>query len=248
MKLHIKEFAKLTNVSVRTLHYYDEIGLLKPSFVDEQNGYRCYDEKALERMQQILFYRELDFSLKSISEILSSPNYDKHQALVKQKALLELKRQRLDRLIDAIDDSMKGVNTMDTKVFDNTEYENAREKYMQEARERWGDTQAYREYLDKTKDMSDEKMQDAAVQLDMIFAEFAECMKSGIDFFDCKAQQIAEKLQRHITENYYDCTAEILRGLGQMYVGDERFKNNIDKHGKGTAEYAAKAIEHYCEK
>ena len=248
MKLHIKEFAKLTNVSVRTLHYYDEIGLLKPSFVDEQNGYRCYDEKALERMQQILFYRELDFSLKSISEILSSPNYDKHQALSKQKALLELKRQRLDRLIDAIDDSMKGVNTMDTKVFDNTEYENARDKYMQEAKERWGDTKAYREYLDKTKDMSDEKIQDAAVQLDMIFAEFFGCMKSGIDFFDCKAQQIAEKLQRHISKNYYNCTKEILRGLAQMYVGDERFRNNIDKHGKGTAEYAAKAIEYYCEK
>lgn len=248
MKLHIKEFAKLTNVSVRTLHYYDEIGLLKPSFVDEQNGYRCYDEMALERMQQILFYRELDFSLKSISEILSSPNYDKYQALVRQKELLKLKRQRLDRLIKAIDDSMKGVNTMNTKVFDNTEYENARDEYMQEAKERWGDTKAYQEYLDKTKGMPDKKMQDAAVQLDMIFAEFAECMKSGIDFSDCKAQQIAEKLQRHISENYYDCTAEILQGLGDMYVGDECFKSNIDKHGKGTAEYSSKAIKYYCGK
>lgn len=248
MNLHIKEFAKLTNVSVRTLHYYDEIGLLKPSFVDEQNGYRCYDEKALERMQQILFYRELDFSLKSISEILSSPNYDKYQALVRQKELLILKRQRLDRLIDAIDDSMKGVNTMDMKAFDNTEYENARDEYMQEARERWGDTKAYREYLDKTKDFSVEKMNNAEAQLDMIFAEFAECMTGGSEFSDCKAQRIAEKLQMHITENYYKCTTDILSGLAWMYVDDERFKNNIDRHGKGTAEYASKAIEYYCSK
>ena len=84
MKMHIREFAKLTGVSVRTLHYYDEIGLLNPSFVDEQNGYRSYDERSLERMQEILFYRELDFSLKSIAEILSSPNYNKRKALIEQ--------------------------------------------------------------------------------------------------------------------------------------------------------------------
>lgn len=248
MNLHIKEFAKLTNVSVRTLHYYDKIGLLKPSFVDEQNGYRCYDEKALERMQQILFYRELDFSLKSISEILSSPNYDKHQALVRQKELLILKRQRLDRLINAIDDSMKGVNTMDTKVFDNTEYEKARDVYIQEARKRWGDTKEYQEYLDKTKDFSVERMNNAEAQLDMIFAEFAECMTGESEFSDRKAQRIVEKLQMHISENYYKCTKEILSGLARMYVDDERFKNNIDRHGKGTAEYASKAIEYYCSK
>ncbi|MGN0623779.1 MAG: MerR family transcriptional regulator [Oscillospiraceae bacterium] len=248
MNMHIKEFAELTNVSVRTLHYYDEIGLLKPSFVDEQNGYRCYDEKALERMQQILFYRELDFSLKSISEILSSPNYDKHLALVRQKELLILKRRRLDRLISAIDDSMKGDNTMDTKVFDNTEYENARNEYEQEAKARWGDTKAYREYLDKAKNTSAEKMSDAEAQLEEIFAEFARCMQSNTDFTDSKAQQLAEKLQRHITDNFYNCTKEILSGLAQMYVGDDRFRSNIDRHGKGTAEYASKSIEHYCSK
>ena len=81
MKLQIKEFAVLTGVSVRTLHYYDEIGLLKPNFVDDQNGYRFYDETSLERMQEILFYRELDFSLKSIGEILASPNYESKKRL-----------------------------------------------------------------------------------------------------------------------------------------------------------------------
>lgn len=92
MKLHIREFAKLTGVSVRTLHFYDEIGLLKPSSVDEQNGYRFYDEDSLTRMQEVLFYRELDFPLKEIRMILSSPDYDKQNALKKQKHLLTLKK------------------------------------------------------------------------------------------------------------------------------------------------------------
>ena len=95
MKLQIKEFAELTGVSVRTLHYYDEIGLLKPSYVDEQNGYRFYDENSLERMQEILFYRELDFPLKSIAEILASPNYDKQKVLAEQKRLLTLKKEQI---------------------------------------------------------------------------------------------------------------------------------------------------------
>ncbi len=101
MKMQIKEFAKLTGVSVRTLHYYDEIGLLKPALVDAQNGYRFYDENSLLRMQEILFYRELDFPLKSILEILSSPDYNKQKALAKQRKLLELKKERLERIIDA---------------------------------------------------------------------------------------------------------------------------------------------------
>ena len=101
MKLQIKEFAELTGVSVRTLHYYDEIGLLKPSYVDEQNGYRFYDENPLERMQEILFYRELDFSLKSIVEILASPNYNKQKALAEQKRLLTLKKDRLEEAKDS---------------------------------------------------------------------------------------------------------------------------------------------------
>ncbi|MGN0610848.1 MAG: MerR family transcriptional regulator, partial [Ruminiclostridium sp.] len=108
MKLYIREFAKLTGVSVRTLHYYDEIGLLKPSFVDEQNGYRYYDENTLCRMQEILFYRELQFSLKEIRMILSSPDYDKQNTLKEQKHLLTLKKERLERLISALDGAMKG--------------------------------------------------------------------------------------------------------------------------------------------
>ena len=107
MKMQIKEFAEVSGVSVRTLHYYDEIDLLKPAFVDEWTGYRYYDENSLLRMQEILFYRELDFSLKSISEILSSPDYDKKKAISEQKNLLILKKERLERLISAIEKAEK---------------------------------------------------------------------------------------------------------------------------------------------
>ena len=120
--MQIKDFAEFTGVSVRTLHYYDEIGLLRPAFVDRATGYRFYDENSLLRMQEILFYRELDFSLKSIGEILSSPHYDKNKALNEQKQLLILKKERLERLISAIDCAVKGENVM--KAFDNSEFEN----------------------------------------------------------------------------------------------------------------------------
>ena len=112
MNMQIKEFAAYTGVSVRTLHYYDEIGLLKPAFVDRITGYRYYDNTSLLRMQEILFYRELDFSLKRIGEILSSPHYDKTAALQEQKQLLILKKERLERLISAIDGASRGENVM----------------------------------------------------------------------------------------------------------------------------------------
>ena len=240
--MQVKEFARLTGVSVRTLHYYDEIGLLRPAVVDRYTGYRCYDQKDLLRMQEILFYRELDFSLKSIGEILSSPQYDKQKALVDQKRLLSLKKQRLERLIDAVDRAAKGENVM--KAFDNSQLE----QYKAEAKEKWGSTKAYREYEEKTQGHSAEKMQNMADGLSAVFAEFAACRAAGHSADSGEAQALAQRLQQYITENCYTCTKEILAGLGQMYVMDERFAANIDSHGKGTADFASRAIAHYCSK
>ena len=241
MKLQIKEFAELTGVSVRTLHYYDEIGLLKPCFVDEQNGYRFYDEGSIERMQEILFYRELDFSLKSIGEILALPSYDKQKALVKQKRLLMLKKNRLERLIETLEQAEKGEITM--SIFDNSEYEIARQQYEIEAKQRWGATSAYKESKVKTAGYSKDKWNDILGGMNCIFAEFAECKRCGEYAGSNTAQQLVKKLQDYITANFYHCTNEILAGLGQMYVCDERFKSNIDSHGEGTAEFATEAIK-----
>ena len=238
--MQIKEFAEITGVSVRTLHYYDEIGLLVPAHVDRFTGYRYYDKNSLLRMQEILFYRELDFSLKSIGEILSSPNYDKNKALNEQKHLLILKKERLEKLISAIDGAVKGENVM--TVFDNSEFE----KYKAEAKEKWGTTSAYKEYTEKTKDHSDQRWNNLAEGMDCIMAEFAVCMRNGETPDSAGAQKLVKTLQNYITENCYLCTNEILAGLGQMYVADERFRNNIDKHADGTAEFICKATEIYC--
>ena len=232
MKMQIKEFAELTGVSVRTLHYYDEIGLLKPSEVDAQTGYRFYDENSFERMQEILFYRELDFSLKTIAEILSSPDYDKHQALSCQRKLLLAKKERLEQLIMAIDSVEKGEGFMKTK----NEYEVLKSQYAEEAKQRWGNTAAYKEFEQRHTDHSQ-----AVALLDAVFEEFAELNRASEP-----AKITVEKLQQCITDNFYTCTDDILKGLGQMYVTDDRFRKNIDRHGEGTAEFVSACIKSYC--
>jgi len=242
MKMQIREFAEFTGVSVRTLHYYDEIGLLTPAFVDRSSGYRFYDENSLLRMQEILFYRELDFSLKSIGEMLSSPNYDKSKALEAQKHLLTLKKERLERLISAIDGAVKGENVM--AAFDNGEFE----KYKAEAKEKWGETSAYKEHAEKTKEYSRQKWNDLTEGMDQIMGAFALCKQSGDTPDSAKVQNLVKSLQNHITQHYYHCTDEILAGLGQMYVADQRFRNNIDKHGDGTAAFICEAIKIFCRK
>ena len=120
--------------------------------------------------------------------------------------------------------------------------------YETEARSRWGNTDAYREHEQKTKNYTKEKWAEANDGMMAIFAKFAACKQSGVDAASNEAQALVAKLQTHITENYYTCTDEILAGLGKMYVADERFKKNIDKYGEGTAEFAADAIEVYCRK
>ena len=119
--------------------------------------------------------------------------------------------------------------------------------YKIESRSRWGNTDAYREHEQKTKNYTKEKWAEANEGLMAIFAEFAACKQSGVDASSNEAQALVAKLQAHITENYYICTDEILAGLGQMYVADERFKKNIDKYGEGTAEFAAEGIRIYVE-
>ena len=193
-------------------------------------------------MQEILFYRELDFSLKRIEEILLSPNYDKSKALNEQKQFLTLKKERLERLISAIDGAVKGENVM--TAFDNSEFET----YKAEAREKWGKTDAYKEHAERTKNYSKQKWNDLAEGMDHIMAEFALCMRKDESPDSTEAQNLVKMLQNHITKNYYLCTNEILAGLGQMYVADERFRNNIDKNADGTATFICEAIKVYCRK
>lgn len=228
----VKEISRLTGVSVRTLHYYDERDLLKPTKVTEA-GYRLYDDTALERLHSILLFRELQFPLKEIKAILDSPNFDIKTALNEQIELLELQKKRLDKIISSAREILnKGVNTMSFSSFDKTELE----QYAAEAKRKWGHTDAYKEYEQNHSDSADKTN-----EFMQIFTEIGKIKHLSPDCDE--VQMLIKKLQNFITDNYYTCTNEILKDLGEMYVSDERFKNNIDKAGgAGTAEFTAKAI------
>lgn len=237
----VKEVSKLTRVSVRTLHYYDEIGLLTPA-VTTDAGYRLYDDTSLARLQQILLFRELEFSLKDIKEMIDSPGFDREKALSEQITLLTLKKEHFENLISyAQQIKSKGDYNMDFKVFDTGEIEN----YKAEAKRRWGDTEAYREYEKKSADYSEEKQQTLARDMMSIFKEFGQ--KAEKHPADPTVQKLAKKLQEFISANYYTCTKEIFSGLGQMYAAGGEMTENIDAAGgKGTAEFVAKVIAEYC--
>ncbi|WP_294404065.1 MerR family transcriptional regulator [uncultured Clostridium sp.] len=243
MKLSISETARLCGVSVRTLHYYDEIGLLKPDEISE-SGYRYYGRKSLEILQQILFYKELQFPLKEISKIMNHPHYDRKQALIRQKELLILKEKRIKSLIKLVDESLKGEVNMSFKEFGVNEIENAKKKYAEEAEKLYGNTEEYKESIKKEQSYSKEDKERINVESALIMKEFSLCRE--LDPGDEKVQKLVRKWQNHITKYYYKCSKEILQGLGQMYVNDERFKKNIDKNGEGTAALMAAAIEIYC--
>ncbi|MEA4932747.1 MAG: MerR family transcriptional regulator [Lawsonibacter sp.] len=243
--MKINEVAKLSGVTVRTLHYYDEIGLLKPSEITEA-GYRLYDSTALETLQQILFFRELDFSLNDIKEIMRNPNYDKANALTKHRELLLQKRNRIDDLIVLVDNTLKGEYDMSFKQFDMTEFEATKKKYAAEVKERWGSTAAYNESEKKTSSYDDNQWKVLSGEGEAILQEFGE--NRNIQPERKEAQALVKKWQDYITANFYNCTKEILSCLGLMYIGDERFTQNIDQNGTGTAAFMAAAIEIYCRK
>ena len=241
--MKINEVAKLTGVTVRTLHYYDEIGLLKPSQITDV-GYRLYDETALETLQQILFFRELDFPLSDIKKIMANPHYNNAEALTKHKELLLQKR--LNDLIGLVDKTLKGESDMSFKQFDMTEIEANKKKYAAEVKERWGETAAYAESEEKTSKYDEAQWKLLSSEGETILSEFGKNRKLDPD--SEVAQALVKRWQDYITSNFYHCTKEILHCLGLMYVGDECFTKNIDENGEGTAAFMAAAIEIYCKK
>lgn len=237
----VNEVSKLTGVSVRTLQYYDAIGLLKPSGYTE-SGYRLYDDMALERLQQILLFKELEFPLKEIKGIIDAPDFDRNKALQQQIELLTMKKEHLENLIDfARGLKLLGVRKVDFKAFDTKKID----EYAKRAKEQWGKTPEYKEYEKKTQNMSSEEELAMVDEFMQIFAEFGKMM--SLEPSDEKVQEQVKKLQEYITEHFYTCTKEILNGLGKMYSAGGEFTENIDKAGgRGTAEFTDKAIEAYC--
>ena len=237
----VHEVSKLAGVSIRTLQYYDKIGLLRPTGHTDA-GYRLYDDADLERLQHILLFRELEFPLKDIGKILSSPGFDRKKALEQQIELLRLKRDHLERLIEFAQGIKKsGGKTMDFTAFDKSKLD----AYAKEAKAKWGDTAEYKEFEEKSKNRSDKENKLFVEQFMLLFKEAGEIKDK--DPGSPEAQDLVKRIQEYITKNMYTCTKEILSGLGKMYSAGGEFTENIDAAGgEGTGAFVDKAIQIYC--
>ena len=239
----VNEVSKLTGVSIRTLQYYDKIGLLKPAEYTE-SGYRLYDDAALERLQQILLFRELEFPLKDIKDIVTRSDFDKRKALDQQIGLLELRKEHIENLIIMCHDLKKrGVRHLDFTAFDS----NKLDEYAKRAKEEWGTTPEYKEFVKKSKGRTKQDEEGIMADFMKIFEEFG-AMKEKDPASD-KVQEQVKKLQGFITNHFYKCSDEVLSGLGKMYAAGGEFTENIDKMGgDGTAEFTYQAIKNFCKK
>lgn len=233
--MKVKEVSQLTGISVRTLHYYDDIGLLTPDHTTEA-GYRLYSDENLATLQQILFFRELDFPLKKIKELLTSPTFDRQKAFELQRKMLITKRKQLDRMIQTIDKSIrngKGELVM-TKEEKFEGFDFSKNPYEQEARERWGD---------KAVDEANKKGPELREKMNEIYIKLA-----GLRHLPPESPQAQAGIEQWFTYlnkiGTYSLAA--FASLGQMYVDDERFRKNIDQFGEGLAEFMRDAMEMYA--
>ena len=237
----VHEVSRIAGVSIRTLQYYDQIGLLHPTEYTDA-GYRLYDDADLERLQHILLFRELEFPLKDIKVIINSPDFDRGKALEQQIDLLRLKKEHIENLINfALGIKMLGVKHMDFKAFDRSKLD----EYAREAKELYGNTPEYKEMEEKQKNRTEKDEKILADRFMLLFKEAGDIKDS--DPASVEAQNLVKRIQDYITENLYTCTNKILRGLGKMYSGGGEFTKNIDSYGgEGTADFVADAIEIYC--
>ncbi|MCA0972530.1 MerR family transcriptional regulator [Halobacillus litoralis] len=248
----VKELADLTGVSVRTLHHYDHIGLLSPEEISA-NGYRHYSDEQVSRLQQILFFKEMDFSLSEIKRILDDPGFDQEHALRQHKKLLMEKKKRIERMVLSVDrtlDSLQGGEQMTNeerfKPFDREEINKHQQQYEKEVKQRWGNSEAYKESKAKTSQYTDQDWQKIQNESNEIDRQLVKRMDQ--DPGDAEVQEWIAKKQQHITDYFYTCSDEMFRGLGDMYVNDPRFTKNLDKWKTGYAAFLQKAIRIYCSK
>ncbi len=249
-KYSVKELADLANISVRSLHYYDQVGILKPQ-VNPKNKYRSYGDEDLERLQQILFLKELDFKIAEIKSILDSKEFDRLGALKGQKELVKKKIQRQERIIETIEKTIKdiegGASMKKEDLFKGLDYEeiNAhKEKYKKEVEEKY-DPKLVEESNRRTSKYSKEEWTRIQKESSDIFNELASLMDRDVS--DKRVHELIASYHKHIDKYFYPCSLELYRGLGQMYVGDERFTDFYDKIKEGLALFIRDAINYYVD-
>ncbi len=240
----VGEVARIANISIRTLHHYDELGLLRPSGRSEA-GYRLYASADLERLQQVLFYKELGFGLDEIRELMAAAADDRGAVLRGQRDELAARALRLEAMLALIDKtlaSLEGRTQMSDEElfevfgdFDPSEYED-------EARERWGGTAAYRESARRTKGYTKDDWERFKREGDAVVEELATLMDEGVAADDARAMDAAERHRLQIDRWFYPCPHEMHVELGRMYVADPRFAATYDKVRPGMAQYLCDAI------
>ncbi len=246
MTYTVKQLASIAGVSPRTLHYYDEIGLLAPTALGA-NGYRHYEEAALLRLQQILFYKELGLELKEIGKIVNRPDFDVMAALHAHKTALHREADRLQTLIRTVDKTilhLKGEHTMNDKDLFEGWSEEKQEEYLEEARQRW-DPRLVDQSERRWKSFSQEKKDAIRAEGGQIMLALSESMEKDPSSPEAQAQ--IDAYFKYVNKYFYDLTLEILRGLGEMWVADPRFKATYENIRPGLAEFARQAVAHYCD-
>ena len=242
--LSIKQLSNLAGVSVRTLHYYDQIGLLPPQR-NRANNYRFYTRESLLRLQQILFYRELDFSLEEITNILNRPGFDLIAALEAHHKALQAKAARLDTLLETVENTIRNIKGQ--KKMTQTQYfkgfsEEQQAEYEKEAAERW-DPDTVHESNRKWKALSQQEKDDLMANGERVILAIRDAMPKGPA--SPEAQKAVEDWKKHIGF-FYDCSDEMLLGLGKMYFEDPRFRATYDRVHPDLAEFKYEAIKVYC--
>ena len=239
----VKEVSKLTGVSVRALHHYDTIDLLKPTQVTGA-GYRLYDDAALEKLYMILVFRELGFRLQEIADILHAPDYDRNRVLEKQIALMQ---ERIGKLQNRIA-LAKGILTVGVKYMSFEGFDPKKiDEYSTQAKALYGKTDAYKEFEQKSKNRTAQQEKDLGAQVMDFFVRLGKMRPCdpGCE----EAQAWVKELQDFFAANYYTCTPQILGSLAESYAGGGRMTENIDKvGGSGTGAFAKEVIDLYIEK
>ncbi|MFC1936448.1 MerR family transcriptional regulator [Chloroflexota bacterium] len=248
MTYTVKQLARFAGVSPRTLHYYDQIGLLPPSSYGD-NGYRQYQEADMLRLQQILFYKELGLNLKNIQAILEQPDFEIMAALQNHKQALMEKQVRLQTLIQTVEntiDYLQGENTMsDNEIFKGFSEEQQKD-YEEEVKQQFGeDNPQVKESIQKWGSYNQDQKQQILDEGGQIVQEMVPLMDG--DPGAPEAQALAERYHRHINDSFYRCPYEIMRGLGEMYVQDSRFKASFDNIQAGLAQFLSDAVAIYTE-
>jgi DNA-binding transcriptional MerR regulator len=250
MSLTVSQVARLAGVSVRTLHHYDEIGLLAPSGRSEA-GYRLYEQPDLQRLQQVLFFKELGFPLEEIARIVRDPAFDLRAALLMQRRLLTERASRVQALIRAVDAALdsfeKGTAMTKEEMFEVFgDFDPA--KYEDEARERWGDSEAYKESARRTARYTKKDWEQIKAEGDQIQRELAAHLEAGRAPTDPAVMAVAERHRAYIGRWFYPCSYELHRGLGELYVNDPRFTATFDKVRPGLAEFTRDAFRANAER